>query len=192
MRDGEHKSAPGPDSLLDLFLTFTKLALHGFGGVLPWAQRALVEQKRWITREEFVELLAFSQLLPGPNIINLSIIVGDRFFGWRGALVGPLGMLLAPAVGLVLVFLMYSRFSGLEIVQQAMSGMAAVAAGLIMATAIKMALTFRKRWQWLGFGAAAFVLVAILHTPLLTSMALLLPLALAAAGWAERGEGSDR
>ena len=69
---------PVPASLADLFLAFTSLALHGFGGVLPWAQRTLVEQRRWLSREEFLELLAFGQLLPGPNIINLGIIVGHR------------------------------------------------------------------------------------------------------------------
>ncbi len=179
-------STPRPESLSDLFLTFTKLALHGFGGVLPWAQRTIVEQKRWLSREEFVELLAFSQLLPGPNVINLSIIVGDRYFGWRGAVVGCLGMLTVPAFVVVGMFVFYAQWANHPLVQQAMAGMSAVAGGLILATAIKLAMALRKRWKWLGFGVATFVMIAVLRLPLLPSLAILLPLAVLSAWWAER------
>ncbi len=177
---------PSPASLGELFLTFTKLALHGFGGVLPWAQRAIVEQKRWLSREEFVELLAFSQLLPGPNVVNLAIIVGDRYFGWRGAVIGCLGMLAVPALVVLAMFGLYAQWSSHQLVQDSMAGMAAVAAGLIMATALKLGLALRQRWKWLAFGVAAFVMIAILRLPLLSSLALLLPLAVASAWWAER------
>lgn len=178
--------APKPSSLADLYLTFTKLALHGFGGVLPWAQRTLVEQRRWLSREEFVELLAFSQLLPGPNVVNLAIIVGDRYFGWRGAVIGLLGMLSVPACVVMAMFLLYAQWSSHPVVQQSMTGMAAVAAGLIMATAIKLGLALRKRWHWLAFGVVSFLMIAIFRVPLLPTLAILLPLAVAAAWWAER------
>ncbi len=177
---------PAPATLGELFMTFTQLALHGFGGVLPWAQRAIVEQKHWLSREEFVELLAFSQLLPGPNVVNLAIIVGDRYFGWRGAVVGCLGMLAVPALVVIAMFAVYAQYSSLAVVQQSMAGMSAVAAGLIMATAIKLALALRKRWKWLVFGAAAFVMIALLHLPLFASLCVLLPLAVLSAWWAER------
>jgi chromate transporter len=176
-----------PQSLLDLFVTFTSLALHGFGGVLPWAHRALVEQKRWLSREDFVELLAFAQLLPGPNVVNLALMVGDRFFGWRGAAVSLAGMLLFPAVLVMAMFLLYAQWSTHPVVRQAMTGMAAVAAGLIIATAFKLALSQRKRLRWLLFGVAAFAMVGVLKLPMLTTLALLIPIAVLLAWRVERG-----
>ena len=180
-------SIPQPQSLFELFVAFTSLALHGFGGVLPWAQRALVEQKRWLSRDEFVELLAFAQLLPGPNVVNLALMVGDRFFGWRGAVVGLAGMLLFPALLVMAMFLLYAQWSLHPVVRQAMTGMAAVAAGLIMATAVKLALSQRKRLHWLFFGAAAFAMVGVFKLPMLTTLALLIPIAVMIAWRVERG-----
>ena len=176
--------SPGPASLGALFLAFSGLALRGFGGVLPWAQRALVEERRWLSREQFVEILAFAQLLPGPNVCNLSIIIGDRFFGWRGAVVALAGMLGAPmavALGAVLV---YAQVAHHPVAQGALTGMAAVSAGLILATAVKLGLALRKRWRWLGFAVAAFVAVGLLRWPLLP---VLLVLTAAAVGLAWRG-----
>src|SRR5712691_10201298 len=91
-----------PASPTELFTAFTALALQGFGGVLAIAQRVLVEQRRWLTREEFIEILAIGQVLPGPNVVNMSLMIGDRFFGWRGALAALAGMMCVPLV-LVLV-----------------------------------------------------------------------------------------
>ena len=79
-----------------LFLAFTRLALQGFGGVLPVAQRELVERLRWLSREDFLALLALGQVLPGPNIVNLALMIGDRFFGARGAAAALAGILGAP------------------------------------------------------------------------------------------------
>lgn len=177
---------PQPNSPADLFVTFTVLALHGFGGVLPWAQRAIVEKKRWLAREEFVELLAFGQLLPGPNVVNLAIMIGDRYFGWRGALASLAGILLVPAVLVLSVFALYLQFSDHPLVGRAVIGMSAVAGGLILATAIKLGGALRKRWQWLGFGVVAFVMVGVLRLPLLWTLLLLIPAAFAAAWRAER------
>ncbi len=81
-----------PASCSELFAVFTRLALQGFGGVLPVAQRELVERQRWLTREQFLEMLTLSQVLPGPNVINLSLMVGQRFLGARGALAALGGM----------------------------------------------------------------------------------------------------
>ncbi|MHB9051441.1 MAG: chromate transporter, partial [Thiomonas delicata] len=85
-----------PHDLVDLFWTFNRLTLSGFGGVLPFAQRVLVDEKRWLDHAEFVNLLSISQVLPGPNLINLALMVGQRSFGWRGALAALGGMLAAP------------------------------------------------------------------------------------------------
>lgn len=179
---------PGPRSLTDLFMTLTRLALRGFGGVLPWAQRALVEERRWLTREEFVELLAFAQLLPGPNIVNLAQMLGDRYFGWRGALAALAGILLVPTLVLLAIFTLFAQYSSDPTVRAAMTGMAAVAAGLIMATAIKLALALRKRWRWLAFGVGSFVLVGVLRVPLATTLLVLAPIAIAVAWHVERKE----
>ncbi|WP_196933700.1 chromate transporter, partial [Pseudacidovorax intermedius] len=80
-----HQAPARPESLADLFLSFTILALQGFGGVLAVVQRELVERKRWLTKEQFIEDWAVAQVLPGPNVINLALMLGDRHFGLRGA-----------------------------------------------------------------------------------------------------------
>ena len=178
--------APSPGSLSELFFAFTSLALHGFGGVLPWAQRTLVEQRRWLSREEFIELLAFGQLLPGPNIINLAIIVGHRYFGWRGSVVSVTGLTLFPSMLVLTAGLIYSQLVAIPSVQKALSGMAAVAAGLVIAMALKLAWAQRKRWRWLGFGLAGFVGLALLRWPLFQVLLLTAPAAVLLAWWKER------
>jgi len=176
---------PAPQSLLDLFMAFTSLALHGFGGVLPWAQRTLVEDRRWLSREEFLEVLAFGQLLPGPNIINVGIIIGHRYFGWRGSVVAVTGLVLFPAVIVLTAGAVYSQFVTVPAVQKALSGMAAVAAGLIIAMALKLAWAQRRRWPWLTFGVASFVGLALLRWPLLQVLAMTVPIAVLLAWWKE-------
>ncbi len=172
---------PGPRSSLELFTAFTRLALHGFGGVLPWAQRVLVEERAWLTRDEFVETLAFAQLLPGPNICNLSLMVGDRYFGWRGALAALAGLMLAPAMLVLCIAALYGQYAQHPLLRQALTGMSAVAAGLIIATSLKLAQSQLKRWRWLAFGVASFVGVGVLRVPLALVLAVLAPVALVAA-----------
>ncbi|MEO8310188.1 MAG: chromate transporter [Caldimonas sp.] len=129
---------PGPTSTRDLFLTFNRLALQGFGGVLAVAQRELVERKGWLTRDEFVEMLALSQVLPGPNVVNLALMLGDRFFGFKGAFAAVAGMLVVPLVIVMALTVAYAEFSRLAVVSGALRGMGAVAAGLIIATAVRL------------------------------------------------------
>ena len=135
---------PVPRSPLDLFLAFTILALQGFGGVLAVAQRELVDRRRWLTREEFIDAYGFAQLLPGPNVVNLSLMLGDRFFGWRGALAAIAGMLAVPLVIVLMLAAGYAELSRYAAVTGALRGMGAVAAGLILAMAIKMRGTLRR------------------------------------------------
>ena len=169
--------APRPESLRELFIVFTLLALRGFGGVLPWAQRVLVEERGWLTREQFTEYLAFGQLLPGPNICNLAIMVGDRWFGWRGSMAALGGMLGMPMVVVLGLALLYGQVADDPVVRRALGGMGAVAGGMIMATALKLAMAQRKRWRWLIFGVLAFAGVGLLHLKLLWVVAGLAPIA---------------
>ncbi len=192
---GDGRDPQRPTSLTDLFLAFSWMGLNGFGGVLPWAERMLVERRRWLTREEFLELLAFGQVMPGPNVCNVALMVGDRWFGWRGAAAALAGMLLPPAAVVMAIAIAHAQFAQIPWVQRAVSSMAAVAAGLLLATALKLAQTQAKRWRWLGFGAAAFIGVGVLRWPLPWVLAVLGPCAVGAAWVAGRragGPGSAR
>ena len=174
-----------PATLGDLFLAFNRMALQGFGGVLPIAQRELVERKRWLTNPQFVEMLAIAQVLPGPNVVNLSLMLGDRYFGVRGAVVALAGMLTVPLFIVLGLAVAYAEFAHLPVVAGALRGMGAVAAGLVIATAVKLLVTLRSnRMGWLPgllFAALTFVTIAWLRWPLLWVIAGLGPIAVALA-----------
>jgi chromate transporter len=163
-------TAPRPASPRDLFVAFTLLALQGFGGVLAVTQRELCERKRWLTHAEFVEVLSFAQVLPGPNVVNVALIVGDRFFGWRGASAALAGMMVLPLVIVLALSAVYVRTSDVSAVAGALRGMGAVAAGLIIGTALRIAASLRGTpiggAAALALAAAAFVAVALLRWPL--------------------------
>jgi chromate transporter len=169
-RTAETAALSRPASTGDLFFTFNRLALQGFGGVLAVAQRELVERKRWLTREEFVEMLALSQVLPGPNVVNLALMFGDRFFGLRGAAAAVAGMLVVPLFIVLALAAAYSEFSRVAIVSGALRGMGAVAAGLIIATAVKLVKTLGSNRLGLPIAlvlaALTFVAIALLRWPL--------------------------
>jgi chromate transporter len=176
-----------PRSPADLFFAFNRLALQGFGGVLPVAQRELVEHQRWMSKAEFVALLSLGQVLPGPNIVNMALIFGDRHFGWRGALAALAGLMLAPLL-IVLVLAVLVRQGGTSpVVNGALRGMGVVAAGLVLSTALK--LSGALRGNPIGWVAAAVVvvvtttLVAALRWPLAGVLAVVGPLAWAWAWW---------
>ncbi|MEY3871514.1 MAG: hypothetical protein RLZZ296_509 [Pseudomonadota bacterium] len=161
---------PRPESLTDLFVSFTLLALQGFGGVLAVVQRELVENKRWMTRDEFIEDWSVAQIMPGPNVINLALIVGGRYFGLKGALVGLAGMLAVPLVLVLALALVYSQFADHPGVAGALRGMGAVAAGLIMATGIKLISALQTNvlgWRWCAaLGLACLVGIVVIRLPL--------------------------
>lgn len=161
---------PRPESLSDLFFSFTFLALQGFGGVLAVVQRELVEKKRWMTREEFVEDWAVAQILPGPNVINLCLMIGDRYFGFRGAMVGLAGMLTFPLLVVLALALVYAHFADNPQVAGALRGMGAVAAGLITATGLKLSSALKNHPlgvpMCIVLGVASFIGIALLRWPL--------------------------
>ena len=146
------------------------MALQGFGGVLAVAQIELVERSGWLTREEFVETLSLAQVLPGPNVCNLALMVGDRYFGWRGAAAALAGMMLAPLAIVLALAAVYNRFAELPAVAGALRGMGAVAAGLVLATALKLALALKSNPLGLPacalIGGATFGAIALARWPL--------------------------
>ncbi len=159
-----------PHSKTDLFLSFTWLALQGFGGVLAVVQRELVEKKRWMTRDEFVEEWAVAQIMPGPNVVNLSLMIGARYFGLGGAMAALAGMLMAPMCVVLVLAIGYTQLAADPHMAGALRGMGAVAAGLIAATGIKLLAALQAnvlgRAVCLALGLACFVGVALLRWPL--------------------------
>ena len=161
---------PQPRSLTDLFVSFTVLALQGFGGVLAVVQRELVEKKRWMTREEFIEEWAVAQIMPGPNVVNLCLMIGGRYFGLKGALVAVAGLITVPLVIVLLLALVYTQFASHSGVAGALRGMGAVVAGLVAATGLKLASALDKnvlgRLICAVLGLACFVAIGVLRLPL--------------------------
>ena len=172
-----------PRSRSDLFWSFTWLALQGFGGVLAVVQRELVEKKRWMTREQFVEDWAVAQIMPGPNVVNLSMMIGDRYFGLSGAATALAGMLLLPTLVVLSLAIGFASLADHDVAQRALRGMGAVAAGLVIATGIKLAGALRSNAMGLpaciALAVTAFVAIAWLRWPLLAVL-----LGLGGAGWA--------
>ena len=162
---------PQPASLADLFFSFTWLALQGFGGVLAVIQREMVERKRWLTQEEFLEDWAVAQIMPGPNVVNLSLMVGGRYFGLKGALTALAGMLAAPLVIVLVLGVLYTRFGDNAQMAGALRGMAAVSAGMIAATGVKLATALTRHplplWLTLSITVLGVLMVAVLRWPLL-------------------------
>jgi len=162
--------APTPASLWALFWAFTRLALQGFGGVLAVTQRELVERLGWLSREEFVEMLAIAQVLPGPNVVNISLMIGDRFFGLRGAFTALAGMLLFPSVLVLLLAALYGQLASHPVAVNALRGMGAVSAGLILATGVKLLPALKKnpmgRTAALALAALSVLAIVWLKLPL--------------------------
>jgi chromate transporter len=164
--------------------------------VLAVAQRVVCEEKRWMTREQFVELLAVCQVLPGPNVCNLAILTGDRFFGWRGAAAALGGMMAVPTVLVLALAALYVHYADVPAVAGALRGMAAVSAGLIAGTAWKLAGALRSNPMGprvcAALGAASFALVAWLRLPLIWVLASLGVIGIALAWRALRAADTAR
>ncbi len=180
-----------PATPMAMFSAFNRLALQGFGGVLPVAQRELVDRLHWLTPQQFLELLSLSQVLPGPNIINLGLILGDRFFGWRGAVAATAGLLLAPTGIVLLLALSAAQLRDVPQVAGALRGMGVVAAGLVLSTAIKLAPGLRRHVLGLPTAAALVLLTAtavgLLRWPLVAVVLGLGMVSVALAWWRSAG-----
>jgi chromate transporter len=176
-----------PAALLDLFVAFALVSLCGFGGVLAWSRRMLVEQRGWMTADEFNEAYALCQFLPGPNVVNLSVVFGRRIRGVPGAAVALLGLLGPPFVIVTLIAAAYAQWGEIAALQRMLLGVAAAAVGLILGTCAKMALPlFKDRLGVAPLVAlATFVSIGVLRWPLYGALAVLVPLSIAIA-WVRR------
>ena len=173
----EPSLAPPPNART-LFLEFARMGLSGFGGVLPFVRRSVVERNRWLNDRDFVEILSLGQVLPGPNVINLALMLGLRFAGLRGAVAAFSGLVFVPMVVVLCVMGLYLRYQDVPQVRQMLSGMTAVAAGLVLSTGVKLAQSQPRSVRALVVGAAAFLAIGWLRWPLLPVMAVLVPVAL--------------
>jgi chromate transporter len=170
-------SQPTP-SRLDLFVAFAGVGLMGFGGVLPIARVVLVERRRWLTAEEFTDLLALCQFLPGGNILNMAAAVGLRFGGPLGAACAVCGMMGPPVLVVLLMGVIYERYRDLPLVRGLFIGLAAAAAGLIVAVTIRLAAPLRRKPVGVGVALLCFVAIAWMRLPLLDVMLLMAPLSM--------------
>jgi chromate transporter len=186
MSDSAAPSTVAHLSLSTLFFGFLKVGLSGFGGVLPFARRMIVEERRWLTEAEFLDVLSLSQFLPGPNIVNVSVIIGRRFQGVAGSLAATGGLMLMPLVIVLTLATIYGRFAQIDAVRNALDGMSASASGLILATALKLARPIRSfAWQ-IAICAVVFAAIALVRVPLLWVLVVICPVSFGLA-WRTRG-----
>jgi chromate transporter len=177
-----------PPGLGELFAGFLTVGLCGFGGIFYWLRRMVVERRRWLTAEEFAEYFGLCSLSPGPGLINLSVLIGKRFHGVPGAVVAFMGLLCVPVAIALCLAALYAHFQYLTTVRAVLSGVAAAAAGLVIATGAKMLVPLLKphaRWG-LVVAVPVFAAVGIFRLPLLWALAFAAPLGLALAWWKHR------
>jgi chromate transporter len=170
-------------TLTELFTAFAKISLSGFGGVLAWSRRMMVEERKWLTAEQFNETYALCSFLPGGNILNFSVVFGARFGGVRGALVAVAGLMGPPLLLVLVIASIYARYGDLPPLRRALTGVAAAAAGLMIATVAKMAQPLFRNRAVIGplIALATFVAIGIVQWPLPLVLAVIVPVSIAAA-----------
>jgi chromate transporter len=173
---------------VELFIAFALISLYGFGGVLYWSRRMMVDERKWMTPEEFNEAYALCNFLPGPNIVNFSVVFGRQVRGTAGAVVALLGLLGPPFVLVTLLSLFYARYGEITALQRVLAGVAAAAAGLTISTGLKMAGPLLRERP--GFAhvvaTAAFLAVGVLRWPIWWVLGVLIPCSIAVAWWTRR------
>ena len=177
-------TASSQPSLSELFIAFATISLCGFGGVLAWSRRMMVEERRWLTPEQFNELFALCAMLPGGNILNFSVIFGSRFRGVPGALVATAGLLGPPMLLIVIIGAIYAHYGDLPALRRMLTGIASAAAGLMMATVAKMALPLFSNRRSIAVplvAIATFIAIGLVHWPLPLVLAVIIPVSIAIA-----------
>lgn len=166
------------------------MGLLGFGGVLPWARRIIVDEQRWLDDREFAELIGICQVLPGPNVVNLSVIIGSRSHGAVGSVIALTGILFVPVGLMLLIATFYASVAHEPVARKAIAGASAAAAGLILGTALRLLIQTRPPLRGLLTGAAAFIAVGVLQWPLLWVIVVLIVAGIAAEWRASRAQDS--
>jgi chromate transporter len=164
-----------PANLRELFFGFLSIGARSFGGVMPWAHRVLVEERRWISQEDFTSIVGLCQFLPGPNIGNASIVLGRRWFGVKGSAVAFLGFFGLPFIWVLALAALYADFAGIPAVKRVVVGVAAAGAGLFIGTAIKLAKPIASKPAALVIVAGCFIAVGVGRV----SMLVVIPVAAA-------------
>jgi chromate transporter len=172
-------------TLGELYRGFFTAGARGFGGAMPWARRMLVEGRRWLTAQEFLDIFSLCNFLPGPNIVNVSVVVGARFGGVRGAVVAFLGLLTLPFAVVLTLAALYSRYGHWPGIDALLRGVGAAAGGLVLATGLKMAEALPRTALAVGFLLVAFAAIGLLRWPLVPVLFTLAPLSVLAA-WLRR------
>ena len=183
--DSTLTTRPAPASCRALFWSFAWIGLSGFGGVLPWVRRVLVEQKKWMTPAEFTELLSMGQLVPGPSVSNFAVMLGRRYFGLKGACAAVAGLYFFPLCIILVLGYLYQSYGQQPLVQHILDGVKPVSAGLVIATSLKLVATLPRSLHTALLVSLTFVAITLLHLPLVLTMLVLAPVAIGAA-WRQR------
>jgi len=172
-----HASPPG---LLALFLAFARMSLAGFGGVLVFARHAIVDQHRWMTAEEFNETFALCHFLPGPNIVNLSMVFGSRLRGIAGGVAAFTGLLLPPTLIMMVLAIIYAQFGEVEVLRRSLAGISCAAVGLLIAVVFRMMTPLLKRMDVvvLALMLGVFAAIGVLRWPLQAVLLIAIPLSI--------------
>jgi chromate transporter len=172
-----------PPGLIALFVAFAKMSLAGFGGVLVWARRGIVDQHRWMTASEFNETFALCHFLPGPNVVNLSVVFGSRFRGIPGALAAFAGLLGPPVVIVTVLAALYARYGEIDALRRILAGISCAAVGLLISALFRMMMPLIERRDLIGLVilAAVFVAIGLLRLPLPAVLLVAIPLSIAIA-----------
>ena len=172
---------PNQPGLLELFVAFAKMSLAGFGGVLVWARRGIVDQHRWMTAEEFNETFALCHFLPGPNIVNLSVVFGSRFRGTAGGIAAFAGLVGPPMVIATVLAAVYARYGEIDALRRILAGVSCAAVGLLLAVVFKMMTPLIKKRDAVGLliMVAVFIAIGLLRLPLQAVLLVAIPLSLA-------------
>ncbi len=177
-----------PPGLIALFVAFAKMSLAGFGGVLVWARRGIVDQHRWMTANEFNETFALCHFLPGPNVVNLSVVFGSRFRGIPGALAAFAGLLGPPVVIVTVLAALYVRYGEIDALRRILAGISSAAVGLLISALFRMMMPLIERRDLIGLVilAAVFVAIGLLRLPLPAVLLVAIPLSIAIAFFIRR------
>ena len=173
--------APTPPGLSALFVAFAKISLAGFGGVLVWARSGIVDQHRWMTADEFNETYALCHFLPGPNVVNLSVVFGSRFRGIPGSIAAFAGLLGPPVVIMTILAALYARYGEIDALRRILAGVSCAAVGLLLSAVFRMMMPLVKRRDLVALVllAAVFVAIGLLRLPLPAVLLVAIPLSIA-------------